>query len=207
MGTRGAVGFRYKDTDYVSYNHYDSYPSGLGVDTVNNVKALIGMYGIDGLRERVQNLRLVNPNDTPMLNDLMQYDSLHQNVSTGSDWYSLLRGIQGDLYAYIEHGIMTDDAVFLKDSLFCEWAYIVNLDTLMLEVYRGFQTKEHKRGRYAAPKDANWSPAYEGQNYYYPVKLIAEFSLSDIPNNFVNLVSPGRVVRKGAGTKRKVASV
>ena len=30
MSTRGVYGFRKNNTDKITYNHYDSYPSGLG---------------------------------------------------------------------------------------------------------------------------------------------------------------------------------
>jgi hypothetical protein len=68
-------------------------------------------------------------------------------------WYDLLRSDQGDLEAYAEIGLMIDSASFIKDSLFCEWAYIINLDRGVLEVYRGFQTKKPKKNRYALSKE------------------------------------------------------
>jgi hypothetical protein len=61
---------------------------------------------------------------------------------------------------------------FIKDSLMCEWAYIVNLDTNKLEVYKGFQDKPHEKGRYASTAHR------EG---YYPCALVAEFPLGRLP--------------------------
>lgn len=31
---------------------------------------------------------------------------------------------------------MIDNVSFLQDSLFCEWGYVINLDTNVLEIYR-----------------------------------------------------------------------
>jgi hypothetical protein len=42
---------------------------------------------------------------------------------------------------------------FLLDSLFCEWAYILNFDEELFEVYKGFnQSQQIDKGRYAATK-------------------------------------------------------
>ena len=41
-----------------------------------------------------------------------------------------------------------DNEAFLYDSLFCEYAYIINLDTGNLEFYKGFNTNPKGKGRY-----------------------------------------------------------
>ena len=38
MGTRGFYCFRYKGLYYVIYNHWDSYPDGLGETLVNQLR-------------------------------------------------------------------------------------------------------------------------------------------------------------------------
>lgn len=43
---------------------------------------------------------------------------------------------------------MIDSSHFLLDSLYCEWGYILNLDTKMLEVWRGWQTTSDPDNRY-----------------------------------------------------------
>jgi hypothetical protein len=53
---------------------------------------------------------------------------------------------------------MIDSKGFLSDSLFCEWAYIINLDKEVLEVYEGFQEEESDnrfKGDYAKEKYKN----------------------------------------------------
>ena len=62
------------------------------------------------------------------------------NCLCTDDWYCLLRHAQGDLNVY-KNGLryMIDNHDFIKDSLFCEYAYIINLDTKRLEFYVGFQ--------------------------------------------------------------------
>ena len=73
---------------------------------------------------------------------------------------------------------------FIKDSLFCEHGYIINLDTNMLEYWRGFQTEKDDNNRYGTVCDRG----------YYPCKLKKEISLENIQSlsddDFINML-PG----------------
>jgi hypothetical protein len=74
--------------------------------------------------------------------------------------------------------VLADQISFAGDSLFCEWAYVVDLDKASLEVFEGFNRKPVPTGeRFAdAPVD---KPGGE----YFPVKLSAAWSLDDLPSN------------------------
>ena len=70
---------------------------------------------------------------------------------------------------------MNDSKNFLSDSLFCEWAYIINIDTNCLEIYQGFNEDESAPGRYASlKKDC------DGDRKYYGVALLIEISFDKI---------------------------
>lgn len=169
MGTRGSVGFRADQQDFLTYNHFDSYPDGLGADTVKFVQTYPGT--LENMREKVKALRPVKAQDTPSHEEWAQYKHLWQEVSTGSDWYSLLRSLQGDLDATLEAGIMITENTFVHNSLFCEWAYIINVDTLELEVYEGFNKDPKADGRYAQFGD---------RDEYAGVRLLACYPLDQI---------------------------
>ena len=62
---------------------------------------------------------------------------------------------------------------FLHDSLFCEFAYIVNLDKEVLEFYIGFNKNPQADGRYA-------SFYSEPDSVYCGVKLSKEIPLSEL---------------------------
>ena len=47
--------------------------------------------------------------------------------------------------------LLTDEHAFASDSLFCEWAYVLDLDTQTLEIYKGFN-QETPKGRFAKLK-------------------------------------------------------
>lgn len=156
MGTRGAHGFVVNGKEYVTYNHFDSYPDGLGANFVDSLEVLLEKYNIAGLKDKVAAIRLIDESEDYSPEDKERYGRYWQNVSTGSDWYSLLRGMQGDMTAYVEEGVMPDGAAFLDDSLFCEYAYIANLDTGKLEFYTGFV--KDSNGNYArVQKQGEWS--------------------------------------------------
>lgn len=63
---------------------------------------------------------------------------------------------------------------FIKNSLFCTWGYIVNLDDRTLEVYVGGQSRPHDRGRYANEVS---------EDGYYGCALILTLDFEDIPED------------------------
>jgi hypothetical protein len=172
MGTRGIFGVRFNDVDKLTYNHFDSYPGGLGQATVDNIKRF---ESIDEMKQLAKKLRMVSEDQKPtplQIRALQKFADLNVSGKSLNNWYCLLRQTQGDLHTMLKCGYAINNKEFIKDSLFCEWGYIVNLDTEMLEVYRGFQEKDHDKGRYADHKT---------RDGYYPCALVAEFPLNDLP--------------------------
>ena len=154
MGTRGLVGLVVDGKVKASYNHFDSYPSGLGMDVVKFIQT---MTDIDTVRVMARRIKMVQEDQRP--HDLIDRANLRNLGITddGGDWYSLLRHAQGDLAEYLRVGYMPDNEAFGGDSLFCEWGYLVNLDDQTLEVYRGFQREPHTAGRWATtPEDRGY---------------------------------------------------
>lgn len=174
MGTRGAYGFRLNGEDKVTYNHFDSYPSGLGCEIVEFIRHTRAI----NLVPFVKDIRLVSENTPPTKDEIVKYAQFfNSGVSTGAatEWYCLLRGAQGDLKPYIDGlDVMIDDQGHLSDSLFCEWAYIINLDTGRLEVYEGCNKDRAAPGRYA-----DVEPDERG---YVGVRLVAAFPLATVSN-------------------------
>jgi hypothetical protein len=183
MSTRGAYGFRIDGRDKVTYNHRDSYPSELGV----GVLAFIKRNTIEHLRLIALGLRMVDSDDRPTPADVQKYSSLlnaHVGIQDGSpDWYSLIREAQGNFEA-LENGldVMIDNQNFLEDSLFCKWAYIINLDTLTLEVYEGSNYDQFAPGRYSDFSNTT-NPDYFG------VALVKEIALSRIQHGHLDILT------------------
>jgi hypothetical protein len=175
MGTRGAFGFRINGVDKVTYNHFDSYPTGLGAVMI---QACID-HTLDELKAAAEKLTLVTEDKKPTKKQIEVCKAaglLDLNVGnqTEQDWYDLLRGAQGDIEAFIDGRtpFMIDSHAFLTDSLFCEWAYIINCDEKTLEVYDGCNKNPAAPGRYANIKPDD--------NGYVGVKLLRSIPLAQL---------------------------
>ena len=53
MGTRGYYVFKYGGVYYIFYNHYDSYPSGLGQLIISDIRQLIQSKKFDIVKELI----------------------------------------------------------------------------------------------------------------------------------------------------------
>lgn len=76
---------------------------------------------------------------------------------------------------------LRDDLDFVCDSLMCEFAYVLDLDKKVLEIYKGFN-KEKPKGRFAKLKNED---EYSSKIGYNPVTLIKKFKFEDC--NWKNL--------------------
>lgn len=212
MSTRGLIGYYKKGVTKATYNHSDSYPSWLG----NKIKDYITNSDVRSMNADFDRIRLVDEDDEVQPEDIIRmfnfwYGDVERIGGEYSEgWYWILRDGQGDLSAYAEQGVMIDGQEFMKDSLFCEWAYIINLDRGVLEIYRGFQQKKPKKNRYALNKEeiaavkaekGFWVEGMDGKrkfhkNQYYNSDLIAQIPHELVPdfnmNDFEDVAYPAR---------------
>jgi len=188
MGTRGCFGVRVNGEDKTSYNHFDSYPDGLGNDVLKDLKALLdeGGHKMRSLAE-VPLLNTKTPPTEEQKKRFEPYADLTVSEKSLDDWYCLTRNLQGEFRKSLELGAFPDKGGFLADSLYCEWAYLVNLDTDELEVYRGFNKDPNAPGRYAALQ----APGMKGKNFgskeepyeYYGVRLVKSYPFAELPDS------------------------
>ena len=167
MGTRGCYGFRKNGIDKLTYNHFDSYPDWLGRKMIEFCKTT----SIKEMNKIFDRIVLVNRDSKPTQEQIKEcigcYDDSVSN-RTPEDWYCLLRKSQGEPDAYkngLKYMIKNND--FIKDSLFCEYAYIINLDTNCLEFWVGFQSTPDEGNRYGTEK-------VDG---YYPCKMVSYYPI------------------------------
>jgi hypothetical protein len=193
MGTRGVIGFVVDGQEKLTYNHFDSYPSGVGYEVLNWLRTLSGSK-LDEVWDKAKALTLVNADDKPtpgQIEALKTYAD--QGVSTNQldDWYVLLRQAQGSLGAFLDAGYAPDSHEFPLDSLFCEWAYVIDFDQIVFEVYKGFQKVQPTEGRW---KDAERLPNHrgDGPSDYWPVQRVGVWSLERLPDDaeFLALDAP-----------------
>ena len=170
MGTRGCYGFRKNGIDKTTYNHWDSYPDYLGKIMVEFCKGTT----IQELNDIFDRIVLVDESSKPtkaQIAECIEYYDGDVGTQRVDDWYCLLRDAQGNPNVY-KRGLkyMNDSRNFIKDSLFCEYAYIINLDTECLEFWVGFQEEPDANNRYGAK-------TYDNMDKYYPCKMVAYYPL------------------------------
>jgi len=175
MGTRGIWGFRKNGIDKFQYNQFDTYPNGLGKEIIE----LLQNTSIGNLNKICDEIIIVSEEIPPTDEQIKEcYEFLNTTVSTGDpkEWYCLLREAQGNPNAY-KDGLkyMEEAGDFIKDSLFCEYGYVINLDENKFEYWKGYQKKPQKGNRYGE----------KSEDGYYPCKLALSIHLSDIQDNVI----------------------
>jgi hypothetical protein len=191
MGTRGAIGVRTDNNLFVTYNHGDSYPESLGRDMVKFCRSL-SKQQLAMLAEQFKHIKIVDFSRKPTSEEQKTYTKngycdLSVSEQSPLDWYCLLRNLQGVAYLRAilngdcQHWI--DEMDFLKDSLFCEYAYILNLDDGTLEFYKGFNQGPDRNSplpfKHIADKDG-----------YYPVRYQGKVDITKIPYDWITQFYP-----------------
>jgi len=174
MGTRGFLGFVVDGVERIAYNHFDSYPSHLGVKTLIWLKT--ALVDLDTLRASVSTLRIVDGERPPTAEDV---ERLRPWTATGFAkeptriWYRLLRGTMGDPAAILRAGIVEDASTFPLNSPNAEYGYVVDLDCEAFEAYEGVQREPHDRGRFASRSSS--------RSGFHPCALVASWPLDALP--------------------------
>lgn len=181
MSTRGFVGFVADGTEKIAYNHYDSYPGGLGLDVLRWLRE--AATDLASLRQQVIGLRVVDWDSTPSREDiqrLRRFANPNVGQQTVEDWYVLLRETWGDPAAMLRAGVIADSSDFPLHP-FAKWGYLVNLDEGTFEVYERYDTPSGK-GRFADRV---------GVDNCEPIALFASWPLADLPDDDAFLASFG----------------
>lgn len=171
MGTRGFVGLVIDNEIKIGYNHFDSYPSGIGSLVLADAKEIAT--NIDTYAAKARALLVIKDE---------------------ADNYSRLRHLQGNLLETLKYGEIIDAEDFPVDSLFCEWGYLLDFDHQTFDVYKGWQKSPPKDGRWAGrPTQQELDERAEEGRKMLKNKVIAEHQLSfyvDPPEYFaVELVA------------------
>lgn len=143
------------------YGQWDGYPSNAGVGIVKFLQE----NNMDKFKEAVSNCTEFT--DAEIDKGVKIADHPHLSRDHG---YGIL-----DLIVEANGLKLHSDTRFVADSLFCEWAYVIDLDKSKLEVYEGFNQKP-------LPKNARFKNLeHLKDGSYYPVKKVCEFKFDELP--------------------------
>lgn len=179
MTDRGAIGFRLQGLDRITFNKYNSFPRGLGTAAFDAVTEFTDKQ----IADTAARLHMVSALDSADERTAALYQKTFSLPRHITDWYQLLEKAQGTLTPYLDGSVahMIDSADFLRDSLFCEWAYILNADTLKLEIHTGFNRHYDSPGRYAHYTFPNIHNRNNPPDYF-GVSLLCEIEFDLIRN-------------------------
>lgn len=192
MGTRHLICV-VLDSKYriAQYGQWDGYPEGQGVDVLDFLRTA----DLDTFKKKLKLVRFATKKDKKEKEEFFKEIGVNNgwmNMEQANQYhrrYPLLTRDNGAkiltmVYDLKEPAFLEDSIDFAQDSLFCEWAYVIDLDQNQLEVYKGFNENPVKRGRFT-------SNIADNQGFYC-VKLKKIYPLDDLPSNerFINDLDP-----------------
>ena len=141
MGTRGLFGFYYKGKYYLVYNHWDSYPEGLGHDLLREIKYALENNLLDNWIQMLIDSRVVSDEISPTsedINKLNKYWDLSVDDRSPMNWYCLTRKCQGSFLSVLESGYIYTDPDYenkLTGDIFVEYSYVLDFDNMRFVLY------------------------------------------------------------------------
>lgn len=183
MGTRHLIAAKIDGVyKLAQYGQWDGYPECQGVAVLDFLVNKMDMAAFTAAlrncrfigREDVQKALVefgadTNDNYAIRLSDYDRFSEAHPEWSrdTGAEILGFIQSSGGCGLRY--------SLDFAADSLFCEWAYVLDFDTMQFEVYAGFNKTpltEKDRFYFLEPKS---------DGSYHPVRLRASWSMDALP--------------------------
>ena len=142
MGTRHLIAV-VADGDFriAQYGQWDGYPEGQGLTVLTFLR---DQANVIALRKHLPNLRFATEEDDKRVTDFCEsigssdgWMNMEQADQYKAAFPALSRDVGADILEMVAAGgveFVGDNRDFALDSLFCEWAYVVDLDSNVLEV-------------------------------------------------------------------------
>ena len=170
MGTRNLTAVmidgKYK---IAQYGQWDGYPSGQGVTV------LAFLHGWDRAKfaKQVNKCRFITDKEADKIDKKFGHNFPDHYPQLSRDMCAKI--LQFVMDNKEKECLLHNSIDFASDSLFCEWAYVIDFDANTFEVYKGFVEKPHtKKERFT---DLEGDKTEE----YYPIKLLKKYSLDKLP--------------------------
>jgi hypothetical protein len=171
MGTRNLTCV-YKNGEYkvAQYGQWDGYPEGQGITILEFLKKV----KMDEFSKAIDECRWITQEEL---------DKIDKDINNGIliNWQKyypeLSRDTGGEILELItfkNKRILNNSINFANDSLFCEWAYVVDLDKNTFEVYKGFNKER-------LSETERFYNAENNEKEYNSVILVKRFDLNNLP--------------------------
>lgn len=180
MGTRHLICV-YKGGEYkvAQYGQWDGYPSGQGIDILQ----FLHTWDRPKFEKQVDKLTWITG---------AEYDKIPQK--TLADRAEFSRDTSAKLLPMIQNSKrklkLVNNIDFAGDSLFCEWAYVIDLDENTFEVFEGGMKIDRDKNDREDITIIGRFDDYDTDGDYDTVKPVAVFALDDLPDadEFLNAI-------------------
>lgn len=196
MGTRNlTMVISNGETKVAQYGQWDGYPEGQGVTALN----FLTNTDLNKFKEKLNSVKFINGSKEKEINKWLKSIGCEngwmnmEQAKLYHEKYPLLTRDNGagilNLIMESEEEInwVNDNREFAADSLFCEWAYVIDLDKNTFEVYEGFNQEPLTINDRFYHLTAE-SEKEHRDSQYYPIKLSKSFDLNNLPfeDEFIN---------------------
>lgn len=185
MGTRNLTAV-YLDGQYkvAQYGQWDGYPEGQGITVLTFLRDKMDL---ELFKEALRNSSYIPSEELTAL--WKQYGADENGLVTMEDSDRMMEdhpefsrntgaGILEMVQNHSEGMKLQDSIDFAADGLFCEWAWVIDLDAGTFEGYCGFgQTPLVENDRFYFLRDL------EEDNGYHGVQLVAKWNLDALPTD------------------------
>ena len=181
MGTRNLIAV-YIDGQYkvAQYCQWDGYPDGNGVECLKFLRERMDR---EKFAESVRNVEFLTEDEERTIRkrydaeNVFNIDGITRSIK--ADYPELSRDTGAKILDIIAkkngHVKLSNQLGFADDSLFCEWAWVIDFDRNTFEGYQGFNhTPLDKRERFHSYMD-------HVPRKYYAVKLVQSWYIHNLP--------------------------
>lgn len=185
MGTRNLT-VVYMDGQYrvAQYGQWDGYPEGAGITCLQFLRDKMDE---QLFRKRLSELRFMSNDE---INDLMRryhrdkdgFMTVEDSDRLRNERPALHRDTGVDILEMIQAGLVRDHVLynsleFAADSLWCEWAWVIDMDKRTFEGYAGYNHEP------LTEADRFWFLRDHEYGDCHGVKLVYEVSLKQLPTD------------------------
>lgn len=156
-------------TKVAQYGYYNGEPAEKGLQVLRFLQSC----NLQTFSEKVNQLSFFTSKEAKQLCKVENWEKQYPQLNPK---------VEVDILNMIYNGQVNqliDGEIYAADSMFCKWAYVIDLDKNVLEIYRGNQTFPlEKTERFYKFQ----THIEEVKEMYYPIKWIQSYSLIKLPN-------------------------